>query len=294
VSARADTPAPAPFIVGVARSGTTLLRLMLDAHPRLAIPPETHFLHQVLPLAGEGEPLRQKLFETVTGCFTWDDFGLDRQAWRRELAAVEPFDVAAGVRSFYRAYAGRHGKERWGDKTPTYLTLIADLARRLPEAHVVHLIRDGRAVAASRRPMSFGPGPSIEAQARDWRQKVTGAREQAAGCRHYLEVRYEDLVREPETTVRTVCRFLDLPFAAAMLDFHRRAGERLAEFRDWRGPDGQVLSRGRERIAIHANLSRPPDPSRVDAWRRRLSAAERSAFEGLAGDLLKELGYRRE
>lgn len=283
---------PAPFIVGVARSGTTLLRLMLDAHPEVAIPPETHFLHQALELEAASEDgLREGFAAVVTGSFTWGDFGLDPAAFRRALAAVRPFTLGAGVRCFYRAYAARHGKARWGDKTPTYTTLVTALLRHLPEARVLHLLRDGRAVAASRRPMAFGPGPSVRAQARDWAEKVRAARAAGAGSGRYLEVRYECLVTEPEATLREVCRFLDLPYDTRMLAYHRRAQERLAEFRDWRSPEGEVLSRREERMALHGNTARPPDPSRIEAWRESLSGEERAAFEAEAWDLLAELGY---
>src|SRR5881394_462023 len=146
---------PASFVVGVARSGTTLLRLMLDAHPDLAIPHETHFLPAVLALAGDAD--RDELFRRVTEFETWPDLGLDAHDYRRAIEGVEPFDLATGVRVFYRLYAARFGKVRWGDKTPPYLGHLAAIERLLPEARFVHLIRDGRDVAVSLEPLWFAP-----------------------------------------------------------------------------------------------------------------------------------------
>lgn len=104
-----------PFVVGVARSGTTLLRLMLDAHPDLAIPHETHFIPAVLrePQAG-----REDFFRKLTEFPTWEDLKTPAERFRQELLRLEPFDVRDGLRAFYRLYAGLRGKSRWGDKSP--------------------------------------------------------------------------------------------------------------------------------------------------------------------------------
>lgn len=282
---------PFPFIVGVARSGTTLLRLMLDSHSQIAIPPETHFLPSVLSLGELGEVPPDRLAALVTSFFTWDDFGIEERIFRAELAGLQSFDIANGIRCFYRLYADLHGKKRWGDKTPPYVNHLASIAECLPEAHIIHLIRDGRAVAASRRHLGFGPGFAIRAQAEDWSGSIRAARAQARSCSHYLEVRYEQLVRRPEATLRRVCDFLELPFELDMLSYHRGARLRLAEFRDWRTPDGDIVSRGNDRIAIHQRALWPPDPTRIDIWRHKLDSEEIAVFESIAGDLLRELGY---
>src|SRR3954452_10016225 len=98
-STRSPSYPPMPMIVGSPRSGTTLLRFMLDAHPELAIPPETGFLTQAARLALMS---REEVFETVTAfppeCPTWEDFGLPAERYRAALEALEPFTPADGVR----------------------------------------------------------------------------------------------------------------------------------------------------------------------------------------------------
>src|SRR5437667_1693796 len=118
--------APMPMIIGVPRSGTTLLRLILDAHPLLAIPPETGFLREVVGLDRQDQDARS-LLQIITRCSEWPDFNLDGEELRRVVASLAPFSPTEGVRAFYRLYAQRCGKPRWGDKTPGYVTLLPEL-----------------------------------------------------------------------------------------------------------------------------------------------------------------------
>ncbi len=213
-------PVPLPMVVGVGRSGTTLLRLMLDAHPGLAIPAETGFLVPVAALAGSGDEAREELFRTATSFPNWPDLAVPVELFRAELDRLEPFTLTAGCRCFYHLYARLHGKPRAGDKTPPYALHLGAIHALLPEARFVHIVRDGRDVARSFRGLWFSPGDEIETLARTWRDTILTARRLAERVPHYLEVRYEDLIREPETVLRRVCAFAELPFHPATLDYH--------------------------------------------------------------------------
>lgn len=286
----ATRPPPAPFVVGVARSGTTLLRLQLDAHPDLAIGPETGFGLVLRSLvARQADP--NELLEALVGLDTWPDLGLDRDAAADVLEQAEPWSLGAGLRALYLALAARDGKPRWGDKTPLHVSCMPQIASVLPEARFIHLIRDGRDVAASVRGLPFAPGDgSIEAIACDWRDRIVEAREDAGALKHYFEVRYERLVGDPEHVLRELCEYVALDFDDAMLQAHERASTvmgRLPERR--RNGDGTVTKD--ERVARHAQLANPPDPARVGRWRTLLTADEVARFEAQAGDLLRELGY---
>jgi hypothetical protein len=282
---------PAPFIVGVPRSGTTLLRLMLDAHPDLAIPAETGFglIPGVLPPGAD----RDLLAHTLLAQHSWQDLGIGEDELRAALAAVEPWSVGDGLRAVFRIYAAHQGKPRWGDKTPTHTRAMDAIARVLPEARFVHLIRDGRDVAASVRDLSFAPGDgSIEAIAADWRDTIVHARTLAGTLRHYRELRYERLLTDPGAELRPLCAFLELDFDPAMLRHHERARERMAELPAGEVSDGRVLTH-EQRVASHVLVFQPPDASRAGRWRAALSAGEVARFEAVAGDLLGELGYER-
>src|SRR6185503_15592945 len=107
-------------------------------------------------------------------------------------------------RSFYRLYANRHGKTRWGDKTPVYCKHIDAIRRVLPESRFIHIIRDGRDVALSLRQIWFSPGPDIETQAKYWSDCVRAARSAGLGRNDYFEIRYEELVLNPKATLKKV------------------------------------------------------------------------------------------
>ncbi len=299
---------PAPFVVGVGRSGTTLLRLMLDAHPNLAIPPETHFVPRLIKrFEQSADPSPHDLLAVVQTHAGWRDFGMDEaelllafepNAELRASSAREatPGDhpAAGAIRAFYAAYASRHSKPRWGDKTPVYIESIAEIGAALgDQARFVHLIRDGRDVAVSRGARAVKRGreaPSARVEAETWKRRIEGAREQARQVGHYLELRYEDLVADPEAALRRVCEFTELEVDPAMLAYHEGARERLSELSDLPGRKGRVRP-GSERIAAHALTSEPPRADRIERWRSELSAGAVAEFEGIAGDLLADLGY---
>jgi hypothetical protein len=283
---------PAPFVVGVGRSGTTLLRLMLDAHPELAIPPETHFLPELVARARSGASTRE-LADEIVAARNWADFGLDADALRERVEGLERPSAAAVARCFYGLYAERQGKSRWGDKTPIYVKRMRLIADILSEARFVHLIRDGRDVALSRRRRGMGAGKPIADAANRWRRRIELARNQAKRLRgRYLELRYEDLVADPESALRRACDLVELGYDPAMLRHHERADERLAELGGDLPAAGERRGRpGTERLAAHALAARPATAERSGTWRTEMDAGEVAEFERVAGALLVELGY---
>ena len=282
---------PMPFIVGTGRCGTTLLRMMLDAHPELAIPPETHFF-PALGSAFEDPSKGLDDFLTLLSTFhTWPDFGLEVGALGEALGSSGAFDLTRALRTFYRLYAEKFGKPRWGDKTPIYFASMGLVQRMMPEARFIHLIRDGRDVALSIKDLWFGPD-SIREVAGWWVSRINQARSQVEELPWYLEVRYEDLVRDPERVLREICAFIDLPWNPIMLDYHERAAERLAELRYDAPTQGRGgIIRAEDRVGIFSLVLKPPQADRLERWRTEMGAPDREWFEGIAGAMLRELGY---
>ncbi len=285
---------PSPFVVGVGRSGTTLLRLMLDAHPELTIPPETGFVPQLIETARGGEASVDELLAVITGHWRWKDFGLESEQLRARFEAARSLRPAPVLRRFYELYAEQQGKSRWGDKTPGYAKHMPEITRVLDEARFIHIIRDGRDVALSRvNTLSMKP-ITLEQAARLWRRWIRQARRQGARIEHYAEVRYEELIAEPESVLRGLCEGLHLDFDPAMLDYHARSAERLSELaHDVPSRNDKPVRPAAERLAKHEATSRPPDAAMVAKWRTRMEPADQELFLAAAGDMLDELGYPR-
>lgn len=287
-----EIQAPFPFIIGAPRSGTTLLRFMLDSHPGLAIPPETGFLPRAARLRRLPLFLRPRLFHLATRSTpAWPDFHLDRSAFRQSLEQILPFTVSEGIRTFYRLYTQKHGKFRSGDKTPLYALEMPAIRSLLPEAHFIHIIRDGRDVALSLRKTWFTPSKDIATLARYWVRIVTTARAQGRNSDTYFELRYEDLLADTEGRLRAICRYLQLDFHPGMLEYWRDAPRRLEEHEGRYKRDGTVIVTRNERLEQQRLTTYPPQLNRAGGWRQAMSEQEAKVFRAVAGGLLVELGY---
>jgi hypothetical protein len=264
----------ATVVLGVSRSGTTLLKAMLDAHSQLAIPSESYFLPQLWDRHGAW-PERDAFVEDLTRLERLHEWGVDPEDVRARIPEQPTF--ADAIQAIYRLYAESRGKVRFGDKTPLYMQHLDVLERAFPGAHYVHIVRDGRDAACSLLAMKRKPRFNLSLPrgvgdfAVAWQREVRAA--QAFGRTHtYHEVRYEDLVAHAEARLREVCAFLGLEYEPAMLEYHRREDPSL--------------------YADHPRLAEPPVRD-TRSWRRELRPAEAELFEAIAGDLLAELGYER-
>jgi len=288
-----DMP-PMPVIVGAPRSGTTMLRLMLDAHPDLAVPPETGFLSELAAMRSEGQALRAGALQAITSyppdAPAWADFGLGADDLAESFAAIEPFTATSAARAFYRLYAARFGKKRWGDKTPSYCFHMAAISNLLPEARFVHLVRDGRDVALSLRDVWFRPGNGMDDLAADWIAHVEAAEDVSIDARR-LRVHYEELVMHPGRVLRRICEFIELPFHEDMLLFHERTPHRLGEHAARVWLDGSFHVSREQRLHQQRQTFLPPTAARVQAWRRDMAPDDILRFGAIAGPLLHRLGY---
>lgn len=245
------------FILGTMRSGSTLLRLVLDSHPRIAIGPESGFTRAF--------ELLRTLPPWPSGPGWYRAFGLDDAEMDRRTAAM--------MASIFEDHARAQGKARWGDKTPHNLWHAARLAELYPAAQFVGIVRHPGAVADSmaRRGRPFEDG------VRMWNER--NAELVRAGTRlgpRYATIRYEDLVRTPEVVLRPLLTFLGEEWSQDVLRHHEVHGER----GDPRISDGGTRT------------DRALDPSRVDAWRRDLDRAGAAALRAVDTDLAHLLAYR--
>ena len=153
------------------------------------------------------------------------------------------------------------------------------------------MIRDGRDVALSLRPMWFAPGRDMKTLGRYWSRLVRQTREAGRRVHAYHEVRYEDLVADPIGVLQPLCHFLKLEFDPAMLRYWERTPERLREHRTRYGIDGRALITHDRRVEQQRLTQQSPQVERASCWRREMTAQEQSEFALHAGAALQELGY---
>jgi len=287
---------PMPVLVGCPRSGTTLLTVMLDSHPQIAMPPETAFLPELKRLAGrEGPSLRREFFALLTtdqwGVSNWDDIGIDKGEYWRRLCALRSFSITAGLRVLLGMYADRLGKPLFGEKTPADTHCMPQIEEYLPEARFIHVVRDPRDVVLSLRKTSAGLRRSIEEMSGIWASMVGIAKSSAQRVRHYHELRYEDLVLDPETELRKICVFLHLDYADEMLDYRASGARHIGHLGDRPIANGRGKVPRQLRARLHENLVQPLRKDRVHNWRREMSAEDRAKVETITAPLMRELGY---
>jgi hypothetical protein len=267
---------PPLVVLGVSRSGTTLLRVILDRSPGLAIPDESFFVPLLARRHGRTVDA-ERFLDDVARVPTIRAWGLRRE----DVAPRVRSGMATGdaIAAIFEAYAERAGKPRWGDKTPMYMRHLGLLERLFPDAQYVHLVRDGRDAALSFLEMPEGTytrtwaHPTTPAQfACLWSKEVSdaGALGRRVGPARFHQVRYEELVGDPDGVIQGICSFADIPFEPDMLAY----------------TDSVDLSDKPHQ----QRLLRPPT-SGVRSWREDMPPEDVAAFEAVAGELLRELGY---
>ncbi len=273
-----------PVVVcGVGRSGTSLLQSMLNAHPDLCFPPETHFFRRYVARRASRkhyERLGVSAFEAVLAAD--EDFaraGTDAH----ELLAPESgrgLDLGRVFRRFLSRYARGEGKTRVGDKDPRSLDELAAWKAEFPGARVVHVVRDPRDVLLSRTKAAWSAD-------RPWWAHVLICKEQlrrgraagrAAFGDAYLEVRYEELIADPGAHLARVADHVGVDYDDRMLDFGDSA-RRLVDAREmsWKKETLGPLLRGNR-----------------DKWREGLTPFQVRLVERVARESFEELGYAED
>lgn len=272
--------APPFFIVGNDRSGTTMLRVMLHRSREAALPTESMLLGDFAPVRAGRIDLSRHDAATRFARIVWEHPKV--RLWDLEgpppvppvgLSHAEAYRFA--VEAPYRAYAGKHGKERWGDKTPSYIAHVDEIVAVWPNARFVNMVRDGRDVALSIRQLPFGAN-NVWAAGLDWACGIRMGLD--AERRHpgqVLTVRYEDVVADPAPLLRRVCDFVGIAFNSDMLAIEKAPRE--------------VVESDKE--SWFTNLWSGINQKSVGKWRAGMSAEEQAVFSAVAGDELVQCGY---
>ncbi|GAA1009122.1 sulfotransferase [Acrocarpospora pleiomorpha] len=266
------------FVVGCPRSGTTMLQLMLHAHPRVAVPPETRILVQAYRDRRQWGDLRRPKNRRALARWIakgprtqFEDLGVDKDEFIRR-AVAGPGSLGSVVGLVYAMFAERHGKIRWGDKRPPYIRHLDAVLAMFPDAQIVHLIRDGRDCVASLKEMPWFKGDISEAVYR-WAEAIDIGRGHKLPPDSYYELRYEDLCADPTGTLTGLCTFIGEEYDPAMREPYRVA-DVVPAHKEW-----------------HVNTRQAVTTTRAGSWSSRLDPDEVSLCETVLGSRLTAYGY---
>jgi hypothetical protein len=260
------------------RSGTTLLGNIVDRHPDISIFVESFFIPRYYytqlafwPLTREQNRVRLAQAIATEPRSLVNALEVDA----RQVARVADPSVSSVLDHVMSRWAADRGAPRWGDKSPGYLTKLDALRKLFPDARYVHIYRDGRDVMLSVRSLERWTGWDTNAAriARSWERALAKAR--AFGRRHpdrYLEVRYENLIRDPGSVVPRVAEFAGLDFDVSMLEV-TEARDLNPALSTWNGPNNAI------------------NPDNAAKWRTKAPPEDVATFEYVAGSRLREFGY---
>jgi len=272
------------FILGVHRSGTTMLMMMLGNHPRIAVPEVLWYYQRFRPYTytygdlSKEENFRTLAEEMVSG-FNLSSFGM------KVNPGIIVDEIIPEVREqsfagIYCALLDRFAREagnkpRWGEKSPNNVFFIKQIKEDFPNAQFVYLTRDGRDNCAQTLQSPFGP-TNIFCTAEQWKMFQNAAKpwRDKLSSSEWLDIKYETLVREPETTLNTICDFLGEDYHPAMLEFYK-----------------SDIARRRAQSKAHQPIGEPVTDKYIGIYKEFLSLREQRIFAAVAGKEQEEAGY---
>ena len=261
-----------PIIIGgCARSGTTLMRVMLDSHPNIYCGPESLLFR----------PIRIKTKRRMR----WLSWKFDVPYEQIKNQVVSSSCLAEFIEKYFKTLAASFGKPRWGEKTPTNVRRIGYIFKHFPNARFIHMIRDGRDTSCSlkhfpKRKIVNGKVIPVETNnplercIDRWVNDIRQGRDYLDDPR-YMEVKYEELVIQQSDTVRNILKFINEPW-----------DDKIQNYYNIESP-----SRDISKFPQNIEATQPPYTRSIGRWRDEFSEKDIVLFKELAGDLLVELGY---
>jgi len=273
------------FMIGTQRSGSNLLRLMLNQLPEIAAPHPPHILQRIMPLLSsygdlsDGENFSQlvddvcKLVELNP--VPWESVVLDRKDIARRCRERSVPAVHGAV---YDVCAEAKGALTWCCKSLANINYTAEIESYFRAPKYIYLYRDGRDVAVSFSKAVVGEKHFYHI-AREWvdTQNQAFALRKKIGPERFFSVSYEELTAYPERTARLLCAFLGVAFRESMLDYYRT----------------DEAKRAATSSELWKNVTSPVMTNNSRKFLREADQRNIGIFESVAGPVLDALGYVR-
>ncbi len=275
------------FIVGVQRSGTTLLAAMLAAHSRISCGPETHFFRKlscqnpsdlVGPATWPGpavdflSSITHTNFSDQQVTQLLDKYQLDPSEITAHLSSQKP-EIRNILSSITALYMQKMGKSRWAEKTPDHIAHLVSIRTYFPESPIIRIVRDPRDVALSLMKVPWGAKSFLEGLLY-WKKLHEGSEDFFQQDSNCYSICFEQLVSNPQETIQALCNFIGEEYEESMLDTTSTGKQLNTRAVSWK-----------------TQASKPLDVSRIGAWRGALSPEKNILAEAFLGNHLNMLGY---
>lgn len=273
------------FMIGTQRSGSNLLRLMLNQLPDIVAPHPPHVLHRMMPISSVYGDLRKdenfaSLVDDVCRLVElnpvpWEGVTLDR---KKVAAHCRERSVVAVYGAVYQVLADALQARTWLCKSMQNTSFLPQIAGYFPSAKYIYLYRDGRDVAVSFRKAVVGEKHFYHI-AKEWAdtQRLALKHRDSVPADRFASVSYEELTAKPEQTMQKLCAFLEADYHPSMLEYH----------------SSEEAKRAADSSALWGNVIKPIMTDNTRKFLREASAEDISIFESVAGDVLDALGYER-
>ena len=262
------------FIIGVPRSGTTLLSILLNNHSevfidalsvgrRMVLCYEKYLHYFALEPGADPIKLLEKIFEK------------DNRGDIRSVVDYKNIDQYESVQDlFYKSVAAQAkaaGKKHWGDKTPLLINHMPEILQLFPDAKFIHMVRDARPNALSLMKRQY---TDLRLSAQQWKEENAHAlvHQHVIGEDQFKVVRYEDLLQDTESVLQAVCDYLQISFEPSMIDPEKDAST----------------------LDPNSYVKPKIDASKVESWKKEMSAKQIKQVEEISGDLMDRFGYKLE
>lgn len=271
------------FMIGTQRSGSNLLRLMLNQVPRIAAPHPPHILQRFMPLVSHyGDLGRNENFVRLVDdvCrlvelnpVPWEGVTLNREDIQRRCRRHTLLEVFERV---YDEMARVRKAKSWCCKSLANIQYLREIEEHFENPRYIYLYRDGRDVACSFRKAVVGEKHFYHI-AKEWAtaQQLALVMRERIGAERFIGISYESLTREPELTMRLLCKFLGVRFSVSMLEFYK----------------SDEAKRAAESSELWGNVAKPIMADNTRKFLREASHEDIRVFEAVAGDVLRALGY---
>lgn len=279
------------FILGNPRSGTSLLRIMLDCHSNIVVPPECGFIEWLFEKYGDWDSSQVNDFiSDLMETKKFKTWGLKKKSIKNCIARNKPKTYQELCYTVYLSYGEKYGKRPglWGDKNNYFIKILDKIENIFPEASYIYIVRDGRDVATSYKDINttkiksaFKPNlpNSIEEIAVEWDQNNSSIYSflSSKGNKKYTIIRFEDLLRYPESVLKQITNFLNIEFEENMTQYYIR--------------NNKMQLEPKETLEWKKKTLEKLDTSRINKYKEVLSQNEIELFNSIAEKNLKKFKY---